>query len=52
MTLGIHFDNCVSICAPVPGLLVSLGIYVELVHEVLDIILVLDGQNSTLEVLS
>ena len=52
MAMGMHFDSCSSICDPVPGLLVSLGIYVELVHEVLDIILVLDGQNSTLEVLS
>ena len=51
MDLGVRFDNCGSIRAPVPGLLISLVIYIELVQEVLDIALVLDGQKSSLEVL-
>ena len=52
MNLGMHFDNCGSLCAPVPGLLVSLGIYVELGQEVLDITLVIDGHKASLEVIS
>ena len=50
--LGVHFENCDSLHAPVSSLLISLGIDVELVQEVLDIILVLGGQSSSLEVLS
>ena len=52
MNLGIHFENLDSLSAPVPGLLVSLGVCVGLVHEGLEITLVLDGQKSRLEVLS
>ena len=52
MALGMNFVNRGSIHSPVPGLLVSLGIDVELVREGLDITLVLDGNNSILEVLS
>ena len=48
----MYVDNCGSICAPVPGLLVSLGIDVELGQEGLDIILVLDVQKARIEVLS
>ena len=50
--MGIHFDNCGSLCALFLGLLVSLVIYVELVQEGLDITLVLDDQKASLEVLS
>ena len=48
----MKFVNCGSIYAPVPGLLVSLDIDVELVQEGLDITLVLDGHKASLEVLS
>ena len=48
----MYVDNCGSICAPVPGLLVSLGIDVELGQEGLDNNLVIYGQKSILEVLS
>ena len=30
VALGMHFENCGSLCAPVPGLLLPLGIDVEL----------------------
>ena len=43
MPLKIHSDSFGNLCAPVPGLLVSLGIYVELGQEGLDIALILDG---------
>ena len=52
MYMGMNLDCCDSIHAPVPNLLVSLGIYVDLGHEVLDITLVLDGQDNSLEGLS
>ena len=52
MAFGINFDNCVSLHAPVPVLLVSLGMNVELGQKGLYIVLVLDGQNTSLEVLS
>ena len=52
LDLGIQFDKCSSIRSFVPGLLVSLGIDVELVQEGLDIALVLDGQNASSEVFS
>ena len=52
VSLGMHFDNCGSLRAPVPGLLVSLGIDVEFEKEVLDITLVIGGHKSRLEVLS
>ena len=48
----MQFDNCGSLRAPIPGLLISLGIDVELVKEGLYIALVLDGQKASLEVLS
>ena len=43
MPLKIHFDSFGNLCAPVKGLLVSLGIYVEFGQEGLDIALILDG---------
>ena len=43
MSLGMHFDSFGSLCALVLGLLVYLGIYVELVQEGLDVSLVLYG---------
>ena len=52
MALGMHSDSCGSLRAPVPGLLVSLIIQVELVQEGLEITLVLDDQKSSLEFLS
>ena len=52
MSLGMHFENCGIIHSPVPVLLVSLGIDVELVQEGLDTNLVLGRQKSSLEVLS
>ena len=52
VALGMHFDNFGSLHAPVPGLIFSLGIDVELGQEGLYITLVLDGQKSSLEVLS
>ena len=48
----MHVDSCGILRAPVPGLIVSLGIDVELEQEGLDIYLVLDGQKSSLEFLS
>ena len=50
-TLEIQFDNCGSIHEPVPGLLVSQDIDVELGQEGLDTTLALDGHKSSLEVL-
>ena len=52
MALGAHFENWGSLRSPVLCILVSLGIYVELVHEVLDVTLLLDGQKFILEFLS
>ena len=52
MDLGIYFDNGGSIRAPVPDLLVSMGIDVESGQEGLDITFVLDVQKSSIEVLS
>ena len=51
MTLGIHFDSCGSLRDHFPGLLVSLGIQVELGKEGLDITLLLDGHKASLEFL-
>ena len=51
MALRMHFGSFGSLCAPVLGLIVSLGIDVELGQEVLDISLILDGNNFSLEVL-
>ena len=48
----MHFDNCGSLLAPVPGLLFYLGIDVELGQEGSDITLVIDGQKTRLELLS
>ena len=48
----VHFDSWGSLRAPVPGLLVFLGIYFQLGQEGLDITLVLDLQKAGLEVLS
>ena len=52
VALGINFDNCGTLCAPVPVLIVSLGIGVELVQEGVDTTLKLDNQEYRLEVLS
>ena len=52
MALGIHFDNCGSLCAPVPSLLSLLVIYVELGQEGLGVTLVLDDQKARIELLS
>ena len=52
VALRMNVDNCGSIRAPVPALLVSLVIYVELGQEGSYITLVLDGQKSSLEFLS
>ena len=51
MALGVKFDNCGSLRAPVPGVLISLGVYVELVQELLDITFFLSGHKAVLEVL-
>ena len=48
MALGIQFDSFGNLCAPVPGLLVSLIINDEFGQEGLDITLVFDGQNYSL----
>ena len=52
MALGMHFENCGSLCAPVPGLIVYLVIYVELGQEGLGVTLVLDDQKARIELLS
>ena len=52
MALGTHFDNCASICEPVTRLIISLGSNVDMGQEGLDITLVLDGKNTSLQVLS
>ena len=52
MALGTKSENGGSLCAPLPGLLVSVGIDVDLVQEVLKITLVLDVQKTSLELLS
>ena len=48
----MHFDNFGILCAPIPGVLIYLGIVVELIQEGFDIALVLDGHKARLEVLS
>ena len=40
VALGVQFENCGSLSSPFPCLIVSLGIYVELGQEVLDVTLV------------
>ena len=52
MVMDMQFDCCGSLRAPVLVLLVSLGIYVQLENEGLDISLVLDFQEAILVVLS
>ena len=52
MALGMHIENGGSLRAPVLGLLVSLGIDVELGQEGLYINLVLDVQKTRLELFS
>ena len=42
MALGMHFESFCSLCDPVLGLLISLGIDVELEQEGLDISFILD----------
>ena len=49
--LGMKFEYCDSLCDPVLGLLISLGIDVELVQGSLGTTLVLDVQRTRLEVL-
>ena len=46
----MHFENCGSSLSPLLVLIVSLGIDVKLVQEGLEITLVLDVQNTSLEV--
>ena len=48
----MNLDCFGSIHAPLPKLITSLVILVELVHEVLNITLVLDGLEASVEVLS
>ena len=48
----MRFENFGCLRAPVPGLIVSLGIDIELVQEGLDISLILDFHKASLEVLS
>ena len=43
MDFGMHFDSFGSLCAPVPGILVSLVVDIELEQEGLYIALLLDG---------
>ena len=52
VALGMYFENCGILCAPVPRLLVYLGIDVELGQEGLYIALVLYRQKDSLEFLS
>ena len=52
LALGMFFDNCGSLCAPVSGLIFSLGNGVESGQEVLYIYLVLDVHKASLELLS
>ena len=47
----MHVDNGGSLCAPVPGLLFPLGIYVELGQKLFVVTLVLDRNKAILEVL-
>ena len=49
MALGVRFENCGSLHAPVPGLLVPLEIFIELGQEGLDVNFFLEGQNYSLE---
>ena len=49
--LGVHFDRFGSLCAPVPGLLVSLVIDVELVQEGLHVIFILGGNEAGFKIL-
>ena len=51
MELGINFDNCGSLHAPVPGLPIYLGIDVEFGQEGLEITLVIGGKKASLEVI-
>ena len=48
----MHLLNCGSLRVPILGLIVSLGIDIELGQEVLDITLVLDDQKAILGVLT
>ena len=50
VVLSKKIDNCGSLCESVLGLLFCLGIYIVLGQRGLDITLVLDGQNASLEV--
>ena len=52
VTLGMYFSNYGSIHNPVPGLIISMGIYVELVQECLYISLVIYIQKAIIKVLS
>ena len=52
LALGMHFYNYGSLRAPVLGLLIYLGIYVELGQEIFDITLVLGWHKAILGVLS
>ena len=52
MSMEMTYGYFGSAHAPVPALLVTLGIYVDMVNEGQDIIFVLDGQEYILEFLS
>ena len=47
----MHFDRFGCLYAPVPGLLFSLGIYVELEQEGLNVALVLDAHEDGFKIL-
>ena len=50
-SLGMHFDRFDRICDPVPVLLVSLDINVELGQEGLHVALILDGHQAGFKIL-
>ena len=52
LAMGMYFGNCGSLCDPFPGIIVYVGIYVELGQKGLDITLNLYGHKTSLEVLS
>ena len=47
----MHFDRFGCLWAPVLGLLIYLGIYVELGQEGLHVILILDGHKADFKIL-
>ena len=49
--LGVHFDSFGSLCAPVPALLFSLVIDVELVQKGLHVVFILGGHEAGFKIL-